>query len=125
MPQDAQDRPCSVLLVEDNADTATAIRTFLIGEGHWVVTADSVEAAVREVLTRRFDVIISDVGLPDGNGLSLINCIRPFCNTPAIALTAYNSPEDVQRCMAAGFDLHLAKPAQPAELRAAIKQVRG
>jgi CheY-like chemotaxis protein len=115
---------CSILLVEDHADTAMAIRTFLSSLGHSVVTADSVEAAVREVVARHFDVIVSDVGLPDGNGLSLINCIRPFCKSPAIALTGFGSAEDAERCKAAGFDLHLAKPADPEKLKEAIQQVR-
>lgn len=115
--------PVSILLVEDHKDTAMAVRMFLSSMGYEVTTADSVEAAVKNVVQTEFDVIISDVGLPDGNGVSLINCIRPFCRTPAIALTGYSSPGDVERCKRAGFDLHLAKPPNPQALREAIESL--
>ena len=105
-------------------DTVRALSAILRRMGHAVVAADSVEAAVREVVARHFDVIISDVGLPDGSGVSLMTCIRPFCKAPAIAYTGYASPDDVHRCKEAGFDLHLAKPADFEQLRDAIRHVR-
>jgi CheY-like chemotaxis protein len=113
----------SILLVEDHADTAHVIAKLLEGMGHAVRTAASVEDAVKGVIEHQFDLIISDVGLPDGSGVGLIHGIRPFCDAPAIALTAYSEAEDVARCLRAGFDLHLAKPASPAELREAIQTV--
>lgn len=106
----AKKPPLSILLVEDHVDTAAAIRSILSAMGHEVRTAGSVEAAVREVVGSNFDLIVSDISLPDGNGISLIHGIRPFCSTPAIAVTAYGSPEDIARCKRAGFDLHLTKP---------------
>jgi CheY-like chemotaxis protein len=119
----ANSRPRAILLVEDHPDTALAIGAFLSTMGFHVTTAGSVEEAVRNVVAQKFDVIISDVGLPDGNGISLINCIRPFCDTPAIALTAYTSDEDAERCKRAGFDLHIGKPVDPATLRDAIESL--
>jgi CheY-like chemotaxis protein len=114
----------SILFVEDHADTARVIAKLLETMGHEVQTASSVEDAVRLVIERRFDLILSDVGLPDGSGVGLIHGIRPFCDAPAIALTAYSSAEDIARCLRAGFDLHLAKPASPVELREAIETAR-
>jgi len=116
-------RPLSILLVEDHADTAAMIASLLAQHGHAVQLVGSVEGAVRSVVEQTFDVIISDVGLPDGSGVSLMHGIRPFCRTPAIALTAYGSREDIECCRRAGFDLHLAKPADFAALSAAIEKV--
>jgi len=114
----------SILFVEDHADTARVIAKVLETMGHEVQTASSIEDAVKIVIERRFDLIISDVGLPDGSGVGLIHGIRPFCDAPAIALTAYSGEEDIARCLRAGFDLHLAKPASPTELREAIETAR-
>jgi CheY-like chemotaxis protein len=113
--------PLSILLVEDHADTACVIAKVLETMGHSVEAIATVEDAVKAVVERQFDLIISDVGLPDGSGVSLIHGIRPFCEAPAIALTAYDSEEDIALCLRAGFDLHLAKPASPADLHEAIQ----
>ncbi len=120
MPLAPTDRPLSILLVEDHQDTALVVGGFLKMLGHTVATADSVETAVKQVVTHRFDLIISDVGLPDGNGVSLMHGIRPFCNTPAIALTGFSSEDDIARCKRAGFNLHLTKPVGGQDLQNAI-----
>jgi len=120
MAENPPQKSLAILLVEDHEDTAMAIGTFLSIMGHSVKTADTVETAVKNVIDHRFDLIISDVGLPDGNGVSLIHGIRRFCNTPAIALTGYTGADDVDRCMRAGFDMHLAKPISPEHLEVAI-----
>lgn len=114
-----------VLLVEDHSDTARVIEMFLLGEGHSVTIAGSVSEAVASVVAGPFDLIISDVGLPDGNGVSLIHGLRAFCDTPAIALTGYDGEEHARRCLQAGFTCHLAKPFRMDELRAAIRDVAG
>jgi CheY-like chemotaxis protein len=124
MPDIFRNDSYSILLVEDHADTALAIKSFLSSMGHSVRTATSVETAVREVIDHKFDLIISDVGLPDGNGVSLMHGIRPFCDTPAIALTGYGGEEDIARCMRAGFNLHLTKPVGPETLRDTIESLQ-
>ena len=123
MSSDSPKKPLSILVVEDHADTADVLARILTAMGHSVRTAGSVEAAVKNVIDHRFDLIISDVGLPDGNGVSLIHGIRRFCRTPAIALTGYSAEDDIARCKRAGFDLHLAKPIDPAKLREAIESL--
>lgn len=100
------------LLVEDNADTSRLLARGLTLVGCDVRIVGTVAEALEILIHDPFDVIISDVGLPDGHGIGLIHGIRAFCDTPAIALTAFSSPADVARCLEAGFDLHLAKPSE-------------
>jgi CheY-like chemotaxis protein len=91
--------------------------------GHAVVRANSVASAV-DVLTREeFDLIISDIGLPDGNGVRLINAVREFCDAPAIALSGYGTREDVERCLNAGFNKHITKPVDYEILSHGIAEV--
>jgi CheY-like chemotaxis protein len=112
----------SILLVEDHSDTARMLDALLEGMGHAVRVASSVEEAVKCVIANRFDLLICDIGLPDGSGVSLLHGIRPFCDAPAIAFTAYSAEEDVARCLRAGFDVHLGKPAGPEALRGAMRE---
>ena len=121
MPGKTPNGRLSILLVEDHADTAGALSAFLAGEGHLVSMAASVSEAVKCVVGQKFDLIISDVGLPDGNGVSLMHGIRAFCETPAIALTGFGTDDDAKRCLRAGFSLHLSKPVPPKKLLEAIE----
>lgn len=102
----------SVLLVEDHLDTALAVEDALRHRNCRVQRAGSVAEALQAIIDGSFDVIVSDVGLPDGHGVSLIHGVRRFCKTPAIALTAFSSADDIARCLKAGFDLHLPKPIE-------------
>jgi CheY-like chemotaxis protein len=93
--------------------------------GHNILSANSVASAV-DVLTReKFDLIVSDIGLPDGNGVSLIHAVRAFCDAPAIALTGYGMREDVERCLNAGFNKHVTKPVTFEMLQQIIAEVCG
>jgi PAS domain S-box-containing protein len=112
-----------VLVIEDHEDTAIVMRRMLQDMGNTVVGANSVASAV-DVLTReKFDLIVSDIGLPDGNGVSLIHAVRGFCDAPAIALTGYGRHEDIERCLKAGFNKHLTKPITFEMLRQSIAEV--
>lgn len=88
--------------------------------GHSVARANSVASAVAVLTREQFDVIISDIGLPDGNGIPLIYAVREFCHVPAIALTGYGNPEDIERSLSAGFNRHLTKPVSFETLRQTI-----
>jgi CheY-like chemotaxis protein len=112
-----------VLLIEDHEDTALIIARGLETVGHSVARANSVASAVAVLTREQFDVIISDIGLPDGNGIPLIYAIREFCHVPAIALTGYGNPEDIERCLRAGFNRHLTKPVSFETLRQTIAEV--
>lgn len=112
-----------ILVVEDHADTANLLSQLLQKKGYSVMTAGSVAGALKILIGQKFDLILSDVALPDSNGVSLLHGIRQFCNTPAIAVTAYSGAEDVSRCLKAGFSAHLAKPLDFAQLEKTIKEV--
>jgi CheY-like chemotaxis protein len=117
--------PLKVLIIEDHEDTAILMTQMLNEMGHSIVKANSVASAV-EILTRdKIDLIISDIGLPDGNGVSLIYAVRQFCDVPAIAITGYGTREDVERCLNAGFDKHITKPVVYELLGQTIAEVSG
>lgn len=115
----------SILLVEDHLDTALAVEDALRHRNCRVQKAGSVAEALQAIIEEKFDVIVSDVGLPDGHGVSLIHGVRRFCETPAIALTAFSSADDIARCLKAGFDLHLPKPIEMGVLHREIVRLAG
>ncbi len=108
-PQPAVDRSLAILLVEDHTDTARVMSNLLGTWGHKVTVVSSVRAALESFSTTPVDLLISDIGLPDGTGIDLIRQIRETSPTPAIALTGFGMEEDVAACKAAGFDAHLTK----------------
>ena len=114
-----------VLVVDDDDDGREVIGMVLEESGAVVTTAASAEAAMTAFTRARPDVILSDIGMPGEDGYSLIRRIRalPAAEggaTPAASLTAYTSPDDRRRALNAGFNLHVSKPVEPAELLAVI-----
>jgi excisionase family DNA binding protein len=120
-PREARDG-LHVLLVEDHADTLRMLRRLLESTGHRVTPAASVAAAVRAASELcDFDVLISDIGLPDGTGIDVIAAVRArHPGVPAIALTGYGMEQDVRNSADAGFTAHLTKPIDFASLRGTI-----
>ena len=114
-----------VLLVEDHPDTAEAMADLLHATGRQVTVAHSVREAlgVAEQSQGCFDLVLSDIGLPDGTGHDLMRELRHRYNLPGIALTGYGMEEDVERSRQAGFVRHLTKPIHLETLEAAIRQV--
>lgn len=116
-----------VLVVDDEPDANEAVRVLLDHCGAEVRVAGSAAHAC-EILSRwKPQVVVTDVGMPGEDGYSLLARIRSLpddrAQTPAIALTAFASPDDRARLLSAGFRLHLAKPVEPGELTAAIAAV--
>jgi signal transduction histidine kinase/ActR/RegA family two-component response regulator len=103
--------PLRILVVEDHGDTAEMIVEILELDGHAVHTAGDV-AGARELIARStFDLLLSDLGLPDGSGLDLLRDLRARGHmVPAVALSGYGMDRDIQRSRAAGFDAHVVKP---------------
>lgn len=100
-----------ILLVEDHGDTARMIGLVLRSAGHEVETAGDMAAALELACAREFDLLISDLGLPDGSGLALLQALRSRGrNYPAIALSGYGREADLANSRAAGFAEHLVKP---------------
>jgi CheY-like chemotaxis protein len=116
-------RALRVLVVEDHEATRSAVERVLALLGHEPVAVDSVRAAIRAAERGRFDLLISDLGLPDGTGHELMREVRQRYGLPGIALSGYGREEDEAQSRQAGFALHLTKPIDPEELQAAIARV--
>jgi PAS domain S-box-containing protein len=112
-----------VLLVEDNQDTLRFLATVLRGRGHDVVTADTIAAARQAVgrSERPFELLVSDIELPDGNGLELMRELAARGGIRGFAMSGYGAEEDLELSRAAGFFEHLIKPIGPSRLDAAIR----
>jgi PAS domain S-box-containing protein len=122
------DRALRILLVEDHEDTARAMADLLDLMGHEVTVAGSVAAALAaaEAVHRQgIDLVVSDLGLPDGSGQDLMRELIRLYGWKGIALSGYGMEEDIRRSREAGFARHLTKPVDLDTLRAAIRQVAG
>jgi signal transduction histidine kinase/ActR/RegA family two-component response regulator len=110
-----------VLAVDDEPDALTLVREILEAAGARVATATSAEDALEKLVVEAPDVIVADLGMPRMDGFALINRLRHHDNSrvrevPAAALTAYARSEDRMKALQSGFQIHLAKPIDPAEL---------
>jgi two-component system CheB/CheR fusion protein len=112
-----------ILLVEDHEDTARVMTRLLAQVGYDVETARGIAAARALVSNRPFDLVISDLGLPDGSGNDLMRELRDRHGLKGIALTGWGMEEDVRGAHEAGFARHLTKPVNFQALRAAIRDV--
>ena len=115
-------RATRLIVVEDHAETAESLKKFLTAAGYKVFVATDVASAVSLASAVEFDVLLSDLGLPDGNGWELLKTLSEARRIRAIAFSGYNSPADRKRSAEAGFLEHLAKPLAPDQLCAAISR---
>ncbi len=113
-------RPRRVLLVEDHEDTLQILSRLLRKWGYCVTTAGNVRSALQQAEEGEFDILISDLGLPDGSGLDVVRRIKG--RMPAIALSGYGTDEDIRTSLEAGFSEHLTKPVSFRALRAVLEQ---
>ncbi|NLT67493.1 MAG: PAS domain S-box protein [Acidobacteria bacterium] len=117
-------RPVSILLVEDHGVTANMIRQVLIAAGHKVVVASAVCDALEAAEQQHFDLLLSDLALPDGTGYELMQELRSRGRILAgIALSGYGQEDDIRRSYSAGFAVHLTKPASRERLIEAIANI--
>ncbi len=117
-----------VLVVDDEADTLELLSTVFEQCGAKVTAVASVSEAIAALDQAQIDVLVSDIGMPGEDGYSLIQKVRALSpaqggKIPAVALTAYARAEDCRRAMAAGFQLHVAKPVNPDELVASVARL--
>ncbi len=103
-------RGLRLLLVEDHRDTAIVMSRLLKNLGHEVVTVGSISAALQVVEQQTFDLLLSDLGLPDGSGLDLMEQMRDRYGLAGVAISGYGMEADLARTKAAGFMAHLTKP---------------
>ncbi len=111
-----------ILFVEDHLDSRKIVARLLEHSGHKVVVADCAGEALARLNESQFDVLLSDIGLPDGSGYSLATeAKKKHPAMKAIALTGFITEQDAQFSKQAGFDFHLTKPVDFHELRSALK----
>ncbi len=112
-----------VLIVEDDAGIRAVLRMLLEAEGYRVVEAVSAERAVLEARSHRPDILLVDLGLPDGDGLSVIRAVRAFAPVPIVVLSARTLESDKIAALDAGADDYVTKPFSSMELLARVRAV--
>lgn len=112
-----------ILVVEDHDDTLRSMKLLLNRLGYEVLAAENMTDALQIAEHQHFDILLSDIGLPDGSGLELLKRLRAVRNVPALALSGFGMDEDIERSREAGFLDHLTKPVSIDRLQAAIAQL--
>ena len=112
-----------ILLVEDNADTLQILAKMLQKWGYMVRTADSVQSALEEAAKEPFDLLVSDIGLPDGSGLEIMKEMKKYNAVSGIAISGFGTEEDIRQSREAGFGEHLVKPVNTHILHEAVQQI--
>ena len=110
-----------IFLVENHPDTLTYVRRFLERAGHEVDTAQSIEETLRDLPGKPRDVLLADLGLPDGDGWSLLERLGKDRPRLAIAMSGRCSAADRAQSKKAGFQEHLVKPFLPSDLERALR----
>ncbi len=113
-------RVLRLLIVEDHADTALLLKRLLEASGYAVETAGSVAEATEAAERECFDILVSDLGLPDGTGCDLMRSLRERYPLKGIAMSGYGMDEDLRKSLEAGFSEHLVKPVDISALERAI-----
>ena len=115
------DSPTRILIVEDEAEIRRFVRLTLEAEGHEVHEADTLRRGLIEAGTRRPDLLVLDLGLPDGDGVELIRDLRTWSAAPVIVLSARTAEADKIAALDAGADDYLVKPFGAGELTARVR----
>jgi|ERR1700726_880577 CheY-like chemotaxis protein len=112
-----------ILVVEDHGETLQVLSRLLSDLGHEISVADRMQSALEIVQSKEFDVVLCDVGLPDGSGYDVISQAKRKQPVKGVALTGFDRDEDIRRGKEAGFDFHLTKPVDFHELRTVLGQI--
>ena len=111
-----------ILLVEDHGDTRRTLSRLLTYFGHQISVAECTQRALEIIDDKEFDVVLSDIELPDGTGYEVIAQAKRKHPVMGVALTGFGTEEDIRRGREAGFDFHLTKPVDFHELRTVLDQ---
>jgi CheY-like chemotaxis protein len=127
-PEDSEDkrtvsRQPRVLLVDDHQDTCTGMKLMLERRGYHITVAHSADQAVEKAQHEDFDLLISDIGLPDRSGYELMRELRESKGLRGIALSGFGMENDVTKAHDAGFSEHLTKPINFERLHEAIRHL--
>lgn len=122
-PDDSTKQSLRILLVEDHDNTRQVLTRLLTNSGHEVKAAQNVQTAMELAEGYEFDLIISDLGLPDGSGLELMPELKQRYGLKGIAVSGYGREEDLQKSRLAGFSAHLIKPLNFEDLELTVSRV--
>jgi signal transduction histidine kinase len=122
-PEPTVSRHRRVLLVDDHHDTCIGMKRMLERHGYEITVAHSAEQAVEKVRSEDFDLLISDIGLPDRSGYELMREVRLKKDLPGIALSGFGSEQDISQAREAGFSEHLTKPINFERLEKTIRNL--
>ncbi len=111
-----------ILLVDDHQDTCAALEKLLVRRGHLVAATHNVRSAMEAAARNKFDLLISDIALPDGSGTDLMMQLRAISSIPGIAISGFGGNGDIERSLQAGFSEHLVKPIKLDDLETAIER---
>jgi DNA-binding response OmpR family regulator len=114
-------RVCRILLVDDHVDTCEALKRLLTMQGHTVKVRHDIRSALETAQNDQFDLLISDLGLPDGSGVELMRRLRSNSSIRGIAISGFGAMADREKSFDAGFSEHLVKPVNAERLEAAIQ----
>ena len=112
-----------ILIIENHEVTASFLSLFLQRSGHQVTVVSNARSALDRQDLASFDVILSDIGLPDIDGWDLMKQLRPLTGAFAVAMSGFGDEADVERSLAAGYQHHLVKPFVPATLEHVLGKV--
>jgi signal transduction histidine kinase/ActR/RegA family two-component response regulator len=115
--------PLRILLVDDHQDTCSALERLLTRRGHLVAPMHNMRSAMEAGARNQFDLLISDIALPDGSGTELMTCLHAISGIRGIAISGFGMNGDIQKSLQAGFSEHLVKPVKLERLEAAIESV--
>jgi CheY-like chemotaxis protein len=122
-PAKFQETSFKILLVDDHPDTLRIMARLLQKWGYRVTTADCVAKALEQAASDNFDLLVSDLGLPDGSGLDIIRELKGRYGLRGIALSGYGTDDDLRESRLAGFEEHLIKPVSVDVLRTSVARV--
>ena len=124
----SRDERLRVLVVDDAPDVTEMLATMMRFAGYDVTTALSATEALKAAVGSRFDVVVSDIGMPGMNGYQLAEALRglpEYAAVPLVAVTGFTMYDDRERARASGFDDFLTKPISPADLLDTVKRLCG
>ena len=119
----SNDRFLKILIAEDNEDNLKILVKLLKTWGHTPTPAANVKTALQLIDIQEFDLLITDLGLPDGSGIEILHALKKNTQTPGIALSGFGTKTDIKQSLAAGFSHHIVKPFNLVELKNTIQQI--
>src|SRR5258708_17838659 len=107
---DSARQALKILLVDDHHDTCAALEKLLARRGHLVAVSYDVRSAMEAAVRNKFDLLISDIALPDGTGMDLMMQLGAIANVPGIAISGFGNNGDIERSLKTSFSEHLITP---------------